>query len=215
MTPVAATADWLVDAPEEPDFVYVLAHGAGAGKRHAFLESFARGVAERGAAVLRYDFPYMAAGKSRVDTPAVAHGAVRAAVDEARARFSGLPIFAGGKSFGGRMTSQAQAEKAMPGVVGLAFLGFPLHPPGKPSIERADHLADVRVPMLFLQGTRDEFARLDLLKEVLEGLGSRATLELVEGGNHSFKVPKANGTSLEVMGRLCDAFCSWCRGSRE
>lgn len=209
MTPAA---DWLIDAPDKPDFVYVLAHGAGAGKRHAFLESFARGVAERGAAVLRYDFPYMAAGKSRVDTPPVAHAAVRTAVAEARVRFGALPIFAGGKSFGGRMTSQAQAAEPMPGVVGLAFLGFPLHAPGKPGIERAAHLADVRVPMLFLQGTRDEFARLDLLEEVLAGLGDLATLHLVEGGNHSFKVPKANGTPSEVMGRLCDAFCSWCRG---
>ena len=177
--------------------------------RHAFLETVARKLAERNVATLRYEFPYMAAGKSRVDAPAVATAAVREAVQEAAKRFPGVPIVAGGKSFGGRMTSQAQADATMPGVVGLAFLGFPLHAPGKPGMERAEHLQHVDIPMLFLQGTRDEFAKLDLLQQVITSLGDRATLSLVEGGNHSFKAPKASGSPDEIMDRLCDAICEW------
>ncbi len=202
----------LINGPSTPDFVYVLAHGAGAGMRHAFLESVARKLEERKVATLRYEFPYMAAGKSRVDSPAVATAAVRAAVEDAVSRFPGVPIVAGGKSFGGRMTSQAQADAPMKGVVGLAFLGFPLHAPGKPGIERAEHLEQVKIPMLFLQGTRDEFAHLDLLQQVVKSLGRRATLSLIEGGNHSFKAPKATGSPDEIMSRLCDTFCTWARG---
>lgn len=202
----------LFNGPATPDFVYVLAHGAGAGMRHAFLETTARKLAERNVATVRYDFPYMAAGKSRVDSPPVATAAVRKAVAEAAERFPNVPLVAGGKSFGGRMTSQAQAETPMPGVVGLAFLGFPLHPPGKAGIERADHLNSVKVPMLFLQGTRDTFAELALLQQVVKSLGKRATLSLIEGGDHSFKAPKAAGSPDEIMSRLCDTLCTWARG---
>jgi predicted alpha/beta-hydrolase family hydrolase len=180
--------------------------------RHAFLETVARKLAERNVATLRYEFPYMAAGKSRVDSPAVATAAVREAVEEAARRFPGIPIVAGGKSFGGRMTSQAQADGAMPGVVGLAFLGFPLHAPGKPGIERAEHLQRVAIPMLFLQGTRDEFAKLDLLRPVIAALSDRATLALIDGGDHSFKAPKSAGSPDEIMTRLCDTLCSWAGG---
>ena len=202
----------LINGPSTPDFVYVLAHGAGAGMRHAFLESVARKLEARNVATLRYEFPYMAAGKSRVDSPAVATAAVRAAVEDAVSRFPGVPIVAGGKSFGGRMTSQAQADAPLPEVVGLAFLGFPLHAPGKPGIERAEHLKQVKIPMLFLQGTRDEFAQLELLQQVMKSLGKRATLSLIDGGNHSFKAPKATGSPDEIMSRLCDTLCDWARG---
>ena len=202
----------LIDGPAAPDFVYVLAHGAGAGMHHPFLATTARKLAERNVATVRYDFPYMAAGKSRVDSPAVATAAVREAVAEAAKRFPGVRIVAGGKSFGGRMTSQAQADDPMPGVAGLAFLGFPLHPPGKPGIERAAHLKAVKVPMLFLQGTRDTFAELALLQQVVKSLGKRATLSLVEGGDHSFKAPKSAGSPDEIMSRLCDTLCTWARG---
>ena len=202
----------LIDGPAAPDFVYVLAHGAGAGMRHPFLATTARKLAERNVATVRYDFPYMAAGKSRVDSPAVATAAVREAVAEAANRFPGVRIVAGGKSFGGRMTSQAQADDPMPGVAGLAFLGFPLHPPGKPGIERAEHLKAVKVPMLFLQGTRDTFAELALLQQVVKSLGKRATLSLVEGGDHSFKAPKSAGSPDEIMSRLGDALCTWAKG---
>jgi predicted alpha/beta-hydrolase family hydrolase len=164
----------------------------------------------RGIATHRYEFPYMQAKKSRPDPPAVAEAAVRAAVAEAARAVPGVPIFAGGKSFGGRMTSQAQASAPMPGVRGLAFFGFPLHPPGRPGTSRAEHLTSVDVPMLFLQGTRDEFAQLDLLQRVVRDLGDRATLHLVEEGDHSFKVPKRTGkTEIDVMNELADAFQKW------
>jgi predicted alpha/beta-hydrolase family hydrolase len=201
----------LVNGPATPDFVYVLAHGAGAGMRHPFLETVARKLADRNAATVRYDFPYMAAGKSRVDSPAVATAAVREAVAEAAKRFPGVALVAGGKSFGGRMTSQAQADQPMPSVAGLAFLGFPLHPPGKQGIERADHLKEVKIPMLFLQGTRDTFAELALLQQVVKALGKRATLTLIEGGDHSFKAPKSAGSPDEIMSRLCDTICTWAK----
>ena len=157
----------IVDAPNDARAVYVLAHGAGAGMRHAFMQAIAEGLAGRGVAVLRYEFPYMEQGSKRPDAPKVAQARVREAVVEARKRFPGLALFAGGKSFGGRMTSQAQAAEPLPGVLGLAFLGFPLHAAGKPSNERAAHLADVKVPMLFLQGTRDALADLALLRPVI------------------------------------------------
>src|SRR5688572_17191089 len=142
----------LINGPSSPEFVYVLAHGAGAGMRHTFLESVARKLEERNVATVRYEFPYMAAGKSSVDSPAVATAAVPASQVDSASPLPGVPIIAGGKSFGGRMTSQAQADAPMPGVVGLAFLGFPLHAPGKAGIERAEHLKQVKIPMLFLQG---------------------------------------------------------------
>ena len=195
----------LARTPPDPTFGYVLAHGAGAGMRHPFLEAIAQALFDRGVATLRYEFAYMEQKKSRPDSPAVAAARVREAVERAAAEWPGLPLVAGGKSFGGRMTSTAQAEKPLPGVRGLAFLGFPLHPPGKPSVSRADHLHEVQVPMLFLQGTRDEFARLELLTEVCERLGPRATLHLIEEGDHSFKVPKrAGNTAEQVMATLAD-----------
>jgi predicted alpha/beta-hydrolase family hydrolase len=177
----------LFESPDDAFACYVVAHGAGAGMKHPFMAAAARGLAGHGIATLRYEFPYMEQGSKRPDTPVVAKARVREAVEEAARRAPGLPLFAGGKSFGGRMTSQAQAEKPLSGVKGLVFLGFPLHAPGKPSEERAAHLAEVQVPMLFLQGSRDEFARLDLLQSVVKRLGRRATLELFEDADHSFK----------------------------
>src|SRR5690242_15387531 len=176
----------LLLRPEDARLIYVLAHGAGAGMRHPFLEAIAQRLAERDIATLRYQFPYMERRSRRPDPPAVAAAAVRAAVVEAARAAPGVPLLAGGKSFGGRMTSTAQAEEPLPGVRGLVFLGFPLHPPGRPSDQRAEHLAKVQIPMLFLQGDRDQFADLKLLKPVVKGLGERATLHLVEGGDHSF-----------------------------
>ena len=200
----------LLLIPPEPRWLYVLAHGAGAGMRHPFLESIARLLAEQQIATLRYQFPYMEAGRNRTDTPAVAHAAVRAAVATAASHLPGASLLAGGKSFGGRMTSQAQSESPLPGVRGLVFLGFPLHPPGKPSITRSEHLAQVQIPMLFLQGTRDEFAQLDLITQVCAGLGKRATLEPVDGANHSFAVRKSAGrTAAQVQAGLCATIAEW------
>lgn len=190
--------------------MYVFAHGAGAGMNHPFMQRAAAALEARGIATHRFDFPYMQAKKSRPDTPAVAQEAVRSAVAEAARKHAGLPILAGGKSFGGRMTSQAQAAAPMPGVRGLVFFGFPLHAPGRQGIERAQHLTSVDVPMLFLQGTRDEFAQLDLLEKVVKGLGDRATLHLIEEGDHSFKVPKRTGkTEADVMDELSDTVAAW------
>jgi len=188
----------------------VFAHGAGAGMNHPFMQRAAEALEARGIAPHRFDFPYMQAKKSRPDPPALAEEAVRQAVAEAARQHPGLPILAGGKSFGGRMTSQAQASQPMPGVRGLVFFGFPLHPPGRPGTSRAEHLTAVDVPMLFLQGTRDEFGQLDLLQQVVRGLGDRATLHLVEDGDHSFKAPKRTGKSeADVMNELADTFVQW------
>src|SRR5437016_2571431 len=200
----------LLLRPDDARVLYVLAHGAGAGMRHPFLEAIARALAERDVATLRYQFPYMERRASRPDPPAVAAAAVRAAVAEAARLAPGLLLVAGGKSFGGRMTSTAQAEEPLPAVRGLVFLGFPLHPPGRPGDKRAEHLARVGIPMLFLQGDRDEFADLTLLQPVVERLGERATLHLVEGGDHSFKVLKRIGkTESDVMGDLVCAIVEW------
>ena len=200
----------LLVNPPNAALGYVLAHGAGAGMRHAFLETMAVRLAGHGIATFRYQFPYMEAKKGRPDSPEVAAATVRAAAQEASKQLDGLPLVAGGKSFGGRMTSTAAAEAPLPGVRGLAFLGFPLHPPGKPGTARADHLDRVTVPMLFLQGTRDEFAELTLLKQVIQRLGRRATMHLVEDGNHSFVVPKKTGrTKDEVMDELAETLSSW------
>jgi predicted alpha/beta-hydrolase family hydrolase len=200
----------LLTLPSGARALYVLAHGAGAGMRHPFLATIAAALAERKIATLRYQFPYMEAGSRRPDSPAVAHAAVRAAVGEAARRAPGLPLVAGGKSFGGRMTSQAQALDPLPGVVGLAFLGFPLHPPGRPADERGDHLKDVHIPMLFLQGTRDEFAELSLLEPLCRRLGPRVALHLVEGANHSFKVPARSGRKdADVRAELADTLAAW------
>jgi hypothetical protein len=208
----ASRVSALLDKPAKAWAGYVFAHGAGAGMRHPFMKGVAEGLAERGIAVLRYQFPYMEAGSGRPDRPPVAHAAVRAAVAAAEKALPKLPLIAGGKSFGGRMTSQAQALEPLPGVVGLAFFGFPLHAAGKPSDERAAHLFDVKVPMLFLQGTRDALAELDLLKPLVKKLGKRATLDLIEGGDHSFKVPAASGRKpAEVTRALLDSFAEWAR----
>ena len=209
----AGTVSALLTRPANALACYVLAHGAGAGMRHAAMEAIAAGLAERGIATLRYQFPYMEKGSKRPDPPPVAHAAVRAAVAEAAKRCAGLPLFAGGKSFGGRMTSQAQAKAPLDGVKGLAFFGFPLHPAGKPSAERAKHLADVKLPMLFLQGTRDALAELDLLRPVVKGLGRNATLHLAEGADHSFHVLKSSGRNdREVLAEILDAFAAWAEG---
>ena len=207
-----ARVSGLLLRPDGARLLYVLAHGAGAGMRHPFLETVAQLLGERGVGTLRYQFPYMERRASRPDPPAVAAAAVRAAVAEAGRVAPGLPLVAGGKSFGGRMTSTAQAETRLPGVRGLVFLGSPLHPPGRPGDSRAEHLAQVHVPMLFLQGERDDFADLKLLRPVVKRLGERATLHLVEGGDHSFKVLKKTGRSdVEVMGELVAAIVGWAR----
>ncbi len=197
-------------AKTETRFLYVFAHGAGAGMNHPFMQRASEALEARGVATHRFEFPYMQAKKSRPDPPAIAEQAVRQAVADAARRAPNLPVFAGGKSFGGRMTSQAQAAQPMPGLRGLVFFGFPLHPPGKPATSRAEHLTSVDVPMLFLQGTRDEFAQLDLLQAVVRGLGERATLHLIEDGDHSFKVPKRTGkTEADVMNELADTIHEW------
>ena len=200
----------LLQAPQGARCCYVLAHGAGAGMRHPFMAAIANGLAERGIATLRYQFPYMEQGSKRPDSPKVAHQAVRAAVQEAGRLLPKIPLFAGGKSFGGRMTSQAQAASPLPGVRGLVFLGFPLHPPGKASADRAEHLFDVRIPMLFLQGTRDDLAELSLLEPLCKRLGSKAKLELFENADHSFHVPARSGrTDAEVQKDLLNALAEW------
>ena len=202
--------DHLLTARDDARVLLVLAHGAGAGMRHPFLERAAQLFAQHGIATYRYEFPYMQAKKSRPDSPVVAEAAVREAITAAGHEGLELPLIAGGKSFGGRMTSQAQSKEPLPGVRGLVFLGFPLHPPGRPGITRAEHLSAVRVPMLFLQGTRDEFAQLDLLRGVIRQLGDRATLHLVEEGDHSFKVPKRTGKSADdVMQELATTIQDW------
>lgn len=189
---------------------YVLAHGAGAGMAHPFMASVADELAERRIATLRYQFPYMEQGSKRPDPPALAQATVRAAAAKAGELARGLPLVAGGKSFGGRMTSQAQAAAPLDGVRGLAFLGFPLHPAGKPSADRAKHLADVKVPMLFLQGTRDTLADLTMLKPMVVGLGKRATLSLFDEADHSFHVPARTGRKdPEVRRKMLDAFAAW------
>jgi uncharacterized protein len=206
----SAIVSALLLRPDHVRACFVFAHGAGAGMTHAFMEEAATGLAARDIATLRYQFPYMEKGSKRPDPPAVAHAAVRAAVAEAAKACPGLPLIAGGKSFGARMTSQAQAKTPLAGVRGLGFFGFPLHPAGKPSQERADHLADVHVPMLFLQGTKDKLAELDLLEPVVGRLGKLASLHLVEGADHSFHVPARSGRNdREVMAEILDAFAAW------
>ena len=200
----------LLNRPAQARACFVFAHGAGAGMTHSFMEAVAQGLCERGIATLRYQFPYMERASRRPDPPAIAHAAVRAAVAEAGRRCPGLPLIAGGKSFGGRMTSQAQAATPLDGVAGLAFLGFPLHPAGKPSSDRATHLADVDIPMLFLQGTRDTLAEVVLLEPVVERLGRSATLHLVDGADHSFHVLARSGRNdRDVMNEILDAFAAW------
>jgi uncharacterized protein len=189
---------------------FVLAHGAGAGMQHPFMSAVANDLGALGVATLRYQFPYMERRSKRPDAPALCHATVRAAVAAAHRLEPSLPLIAGGKSFGGRMTSQAQAALPLPEVRGLAFLGFPLHPPRQPSVARADHLFDVQIPMLFLQGTRDEFADLVLLRGLIERLGERATLTLLENADHSFHVPaRAGRTDTAVRSELLNALVGW------
>jgi uncharacterized protein len=200
----------LLQAPAGARACYVLAHGAGAGMTHPFMSAMANGLAERGVATLRYQFPYMEQRSKRPDLPKLAHATVRAAVLEAARLVPDLALFAGGRSFGGRMTSQAQAAAPLPGVGGLIFLGFPLHPAGKPSVDRARHLFDVQIPMLFLQGTKDELADLELLEGVCGQLGSRAILKLFEHADHSFHVPARTGRKdVEIRAELLDVLAGW------
>lgn len=207
----AESVSALLCAPENARTCYVFAHGAGAGMDHPFLATIARELAQRGVATLRYQFPSMERGSRRPDPPRVAHLAVRAAVAEASLRLPEAAVFAGGKSFGGRMTSQAQAESALPGVRGLVFMGFPLHPAGKPSLDRAKHLLDVGCPMLFLQGTRDELAESTLLRTALSALGQRATLKLFDDADHSFHVPARSGRNdAQVRSEMLDTMVAWC-----
>ena len=200
----------LLQVPRGAEALLVLAHGAGAGMAHPFMAAMASGLAERAIATLRYQFPYMERGSKRPDPPALAQAAVRAAVAAAAQAQPELPLFAGGKSFGGRMSSQAQAKAPLNGVRGLVFLGFPLHPAGKPSQDRAKHLSDVKIPMLFLQGSRDALAELTLLEPVCKSLGKRATLKLFADADHSFHVPAKSGRKdAEVFAELLDVTAAW------
>jgi predicted alpha/beta-hydrolase family hydrolase len=200
----------LLQAPPDAHACYVFAHGAGAGMTHPFMTSMANELGSRGIATLRYQFPYMEKRSKRPDSPKVAQATVRAAAAEAARRLPGLTLLAGGKSFGGRMTSQAQAALPLPGVRGLVFVGFPLHPAGVPSSDRAKHLFDVQIPMLFLQGTRDELADLPLVEALAGQLGPRAFLELFAEADHSFHVPKRSGRSdAQVIAGLADTLANW------
>jgi len=208
--PDGTAVSGLLLAPATARAGYVLAHGAGAGMSHPFMTATAEALATRGIATLRYQFPYMEHGSRRPDPPKIAHIAVRAAVAEAAARLPGLPLFAGGRSFGGRMTSQAQAEMPLPGIKGLVFLGFPLHPAKRPSLDRAQHLANVRIPMLFLQGARDSLADAPLIARVVAELGTRATLTTFPDADHTFHVPARTGrTDAQVLAKVCDAIAAW------
>jgi predicted alpha/beta-hydrolase family hydrolase len=196
--------------PDGAKALFVLAHGAGVGMNHPSMEWSARGLAERGIATLRYQFPYMENGGGRPDPPQLAQATVRAAVAGATDVASDLPLFAGGRSYGGRMTSQAQSIAPLPNVRGLAFLGFPLHPSGKPSAERAEHLEKVEIPMLFVSGSRDALAELELLKPLVKGLGKRATLHLIDQADHGLRVPAKSGrTPQEAQAEALDAVAAW------
>lgn len=200
----------LLQVPNAARACYVLAHGAGAGMSHPFMAAIANGLAERGIATLRYQFPYMEQGAKRPDAPKVAHSTVRAAVAEAARLVPELALIAGGKSFGGRMTSQAQAASPLPGVRGLVFLGFPLHPAGRPSDERGHHLLEVEIPMLFLQGSHDALADTKLVQALIKRLGTRATLKLFQDADHSFHVPARTGRQdSEVRAEMLDTLVGW------
>lgn len=207
------TVSGLLDLPADARACFVFAHGAGAGMRHPSMASVADDLSREGVASLRYQFPYMERGSRRPDPPALCHATVRSAVAEAARVAPGLRLVAGGRSFGGRMTSQAQALESLPGVVGLVFLAFPLHPAGRPSQERAAHLSDVNIPMLFLQGTRDELATLELLQPVVQRLGARATLKLLQDADHAFHVRASSGRrDADVRQELVLALVDWIAG---
>jgi len=198
-----------LELPAAARACYIFAHGAGAGMEHPFMRAMAAGLAERGVATLRYQFPYMERRARRPDSPALCHATVRAAVAEC-ARRTSLPLIAGGRSFGGRMTSQAQAQEPLPGVRGLAFLGFPLHPAGHPADSRAEHLARVQIPLLFLQGTRDALAERRLLESLLARLGTRASVSWLEDADHAFHVPARSGRNdAQVRSALLDSLSGW------
>src|SRR5262245_21229218 len=200
----------LLQAPPGARACYVLAHGAGAGMDHPFMAAVARGLALRGLATLRYQFPYMERGGRRPDPPQLAHATVRAASAATLRLLPDLPLIAGGKSFGGRMTSQVQAKASLPGVRGLAFLGFPLHPAGRPSQDRAEHLFEVQIPMLFLQGARDNLASLDQLEPVCKQLGKRGTVTLLAAADRSFHMPARTGRrDAQVLDDVLDALAAW------
>ena len=200
----------LLTRPADARAACVLAHGAGAGMTHPFMQALADGLAQRRIATLRYQFPFMQRGSTRTDPPALAQAAVRAAVIAAAQRLDGLALFAGGKSFGARMTSQAQAVAPLPAVRGLVFVGFPLHPADRPSDERARHLSEVRVPMLFLQGTRDKLAQSPLVQALVDRLGAPARLEWLEHADHGFEVLVRSGTTAErILAELLDRTAAW------
>jgi predicted alpha/beta-hydrolase family hydrolase len=210
----AGDVSGLLSMPPDARACLVLAHGAGAGMTHPFMQAIADGLGGRGIASFRFQFPYMEQGGRRPDPPAVAEACVRAAVAEAARLVPALPLFAGGKSFGGRMTSQAQAREPLPGVHGIAFLGFPLHPAGKPSAARGEHLSRVRVPMLFLQGTRDKLAEPELLRPTCARLKD-ATLHLIDDADHPFHVPKRSGRDdAAVRAEMIDVLVAWIDGTR-
>ncbi len=205
--PDAGTVSAILDRPRGARTMLAMAHGAGAGMRHVFMHQLAAALAARAVATLRYQFPYCEAGRRRPDRPSLLEATVRAAVGEAARRARSLPLFAGGKSMGGRMTSQAHAAAALPGVRGLVFVGFPLHPAGAPATARADHLAAVRLPMLFLQGTRDDLAGLDLLRPIIDRV--EGSLHVIDGADHGFKLPARDARARSSIGELADAAASW------
>lgn len=206
----ARSVSGLLQVPKNAHICYVLAHGAGAGMSHPFIAAIANGLVARGMATLRYQFPYMEQGAKRPDVPKLAQATVRAAVAEAARLVPELGLVTGGKSFGGRMTSLAQAASPLPGVRGLVFLGFPLHPPGRPSDERAKHLFEVKIPMLFLQGNRDALADTKLMQALIKRLGTRATLKLFQDADHSFHVPvRAGRQDSEVRAEMLDTLVGW------
>lgn len=208
--PEGGSTSGLLDVPAAAQACFVFAHGAGAGMNHPFMSAIARGLPQRGIASLRFQFPYLEQGSKRPDPPRVAQAAVRAAVAEAAKQLPGLPLFAGGKSYGGRMTTQAQAAQPLTDVRGIVLVGFPLHPAGQPSAERAAHLEHVALPMLFLQGTRDALAGLELIRRVTSKLGGRAALRVVENADHSFRVLVRSGrTNEEVLEELLDTMAGW------
>jgi hypothetical protein len=212
-TPSRGEVSALLLRPPRATALYVLGHGAGAPMDHPFMEGAARGLAERGVATLRYQFPYSEAGRKAPDPAPVLQQTVRSAVAEAARLADGLPLLAGGKSMGGRMTSLAAAEEPLPGLRGIAFFGFPLHAAGRPSSERGEHLTRVGLPMLFLQGTRDDLADLSLLRPLLDRVTPPPTVHVVDGADHGFRVPKHSGrTDAQVLEDLCDCFASWARG---
>ena len=211
--PGAGEVSALVLTPARPQAWYVFAHGAGAGMRHRFMEALAQRLAARGVATLRYQFPYAEQGGRRPDPEPLLLATVRAAVAAGREAAGGLPLLAGGKSMGGRMTSRAAAAAPLEGVRGLVFVGFPLHPAGQPGVARAEHLARVTVPMLFLQGTRDTLANLELLSPIVGQLGGRATLRVIEHADHGFHVLKRSGRSdAQVLDELAAAVAEWGEG---